>query len=84
VQKIEGRLWGYYYDAVTKANYTFMVPPRTARRRSSLIGRPGLERSRGLAKNNGISLRSYAGKLHSFIIADVLPQARNWSAPTWC
>ncbi|MDX9717779.1 MAG: ABC transporter permease, partial [Thauera sp.] len=25
VQKIEGRLWGYYYDSVMKANYTFMV-----------------------------------------------------------
>jgi ABC-type lipoprotein release transport system permease subunit len=36
---------------------------------------PALERSRGLAKNNGISFRSYSGKLHSFIVADVLPQA---------
>jgi hypothetical protein len=25
VQKKEGRLWGYYYDPVVKANYTFMV-----------------------------------------------------------
>ncbi|MCK7500020.1 MAG: hypothetical protein MZW92_64015 [Comamonadaceae bacterium] len=26
VQKMEGRLWGYYYDSVVKANYTFMAP----------------------------------------------------------
>ena len=26
VQRKEGRLWGYYYDPVVKANYTFMVP----------------------------------------------------------
>lgn len=30
VQKKEGRLWGYYYDAVVKANYTFMVPMAAA------------------------------------------------------
>ena len=28
VQKKEGRLWGYYYDPVVKANYTFMTPSR--------------------------------------------------------
>ena len=31
VQKKEGRLWGYYYDPVVKANYTLMV--RWRRRR---------------------------------------------------
>ena len=36
---------------------------------------PALERSRGLARNNGISFRSYSGKLHTFVVADVLPQA---------
>jgi lipoprotein-releasing system permease protein len=39
VQKIEGRLWGYYYDAVTKANYTFMVPAEDAPRRRSSSAR---------------------------------------------
>jgi hypothetical protein len=75
VQKIEGRLWGYYYDAVTKANYTFMVPAVDAPVAGEIVVGPALERSRGLAKNNGISFRSYSGKLHSFIVADVLPQA---------
>ncbi|MGB4225502.1 MAG: ABC transporter permease, partial [Candidatus Dechloromonas phosphoritropha] len=35
VQQVEGRLWGYYYDAVVKANYTFEVvrdnPPPVGR-----------------------------------------------------
>lgn len=26
VQKVEGRLWGYYYDRISGANYTVMVP----------------------------------------------------------
>jgi hypothetical protein len=60
---------------VTKANYTFMVPAADAPAAGEIVVGPALERSRGLAKNNGISFRSYSGKLHSFVVADVLPQA---------
>ncbi len=75
VQKKEGRLWGYYYDAVVKANYTFMVPNDASVAKGEIIVGPALERSRGLATGNGISFRSYSGKLHTFIVAAVLPQA---------
>jgi ABC-type lipoprotein release transport system permease subunit len=75
VQKKEARLWGYYYDAVTKANYTFMVPAEDAPVSGEIVVGPALERSRGLAQGNGISFRSYTGKLHTFIVANVLPQA---------
>lgn len=75
VQKIEGRLWGYYYDSVVKANYSFMVPRDMQVSRGEIIVGPALERSRGLAAGNGISFRSYSGELHTFIIADVLPQS---------
>jgi ABC-type lipoprotein release transport system permease subunit len=74
VQKMEGRLWGYYYDSVVKANYSFMVPNDMAIPRGEIIVGPALERSRGLAAGNGISFRSYSGALHTFIVADVLPQ----------
>ncbi|MDP2793973.1 MAG: FtsX-like permease family protein [Sulfurisoma sp.] len=75
VQKKEGRLWGYYYDAVVKANYTFMVPNDASIAKGEIVVGPALERSRGLAAGNGISFRSYSGKLHTFIVASVLPQA---------
>jgi ABC-type lipoprotein release transport system permease subunit len=74
VQKKEGRLWGYYYDSVVKANYTFMAPRDLKIERGEIIVGPALERSRGLAAGNGISFRSYSGQLHTFIIADVLSQ----------
>ncbi|MDX9996096.1 MAG: ABC transporter permease, partial [Rhodocyclaceae bacterium] len=74
VQKKEGRLWGYYYDSVVKANYTFMAPRDLNIQRGEIIVGPALERSRGLAAGNGISFRSYSGELHTFIVADVLPQ----------
>jgi ABC-type lipoprotein release transport system permease subunit len=75
VQKQEGRLWGYYYDSVVKANYTFMAPRDMKINRGEIVVGPALERSRGLAVNNGISFRSYSGELHTFIVADVLPQS---------
>jgi ABC-type lipoprotein release transport system permease subunit len=75
VQKKEGRLWGYYYDSVVKANYTFMAPRDMVIARGEIVVGPALERSRGLAAGNGISFRSYTGELHTFIVADVLPQS---------
>jgi len=73
VQKAEGRLWGYYYDPVVKANYTFMASPAVAP--GSIVVGPALARARGLEKDNGISFRAYSGKLFSFTVAQVLPQA---------
>jgi ABC-type lipoprotein release transport system permease subunit len=75
VQQIRGRLWGYYYDAVLKANYTFMVPGDGSVAKGTLVVGPALARQRGLAVNNGISFRSYSGELFSFTVAAVLPQA---------
>jgi hypothetical protein len=72
VQKIEGRLWGYYYDSVLKANYTFMVPSDRRIAEGEIVVGPALERSRGLAEGNGISFRAYSGELHTFIVSEVL------------
>jgi lipoprotein-releasing system permease protein len=75
VQDIRGRLWGYYYDPVVKANYTFLVPADHAPVPGTLIVGPALARARGLTENTGISFRAYSGDLFSFTIAGVLPQA---------
>ncbi|MDD5403725.1 MAG: FtsX-like permease family protein [Sulfuricella sp.] len=76
VQKIEGRLWGYYYDGVLKANYTFMVPQPDAlmavESGKIAIGAT-MARMRGLVPGNTISFRSYSGKLFSFEVSSVLP-----------
>jgi len=73
VQKAEGRLWGYYYDAVVKANYTFQVPTTDAPAPGKAVVGAAIARSRGLVPGNTISFRSYSGKLASFEIAAVLP-----------
>jgi ABC-type lipoprotein release transport system permease subunit len=73
VQQKEGRLWGYYYDPVVKANYTFMVPGNQDIAAGTLLVGAGMARARGLAVGNLISFRSYSGKLFSFTIARILP-----------
>jgi ABC-type lipoprotein release transport system permease subunit len=74
VQKKEGRLWGYYYDPVVKANYTFMAPNNETIAAGTLVVGAGLARARGLAVGNVISFRSYSGKLFGFTVARILPQ----------
>ena len=75
VQKKEARLWGYYYDPVVKANYTFMVPGERQIPSGQLVVGPALARERGLVAGNLISFRSYSGRLFTFQVAEVLPQA---------
>ena len=75
VQDIRGRLWGYYYDPVVKANYTFLVPADGSVARGTLVVGPALARQRGLNENTGISFRAYSGKMYSFVVAAVLPRA---------
>lgn len=80
VQRKEGRLWGYYYDAVVKANYTLMVPTAGTIAEGNIAdGRivigAAMARARGLTPGNIISFRSYSGRLFSFMVADVLPHA---------
>jgi len=73
VQEKQGRLWGYYYDPVVKANYTFMVADDRVLAPDTLVVGAGLARTRGVAPGNLISFRAYSGRLFTFSIADILP-----------
>ena len=80
VQKKEGRLWGYYYDSVVKANYTLMAPPPDSDAALKIAdGRivigAAMARARGLTSGNIISFRSYSGRLFPFTVAAVLPHS---------
>ena len=76
VRKMEGRLWGYYYDPLRKANYTVMAPPAGA---ATLVA-PGriavgaaLARGLGLTVNAEMSFQGYSGKPFSFTVAEIFP-----------
>ncbi|WP_374278556.1 ABC transporter permease [Azonexus sp.] len=81
VQKQQGRLWGYYYDPVLNANYTFMARPAGEVADGTIMVGAALARERGLAQHNTVSFRSYSGKLFTFEVAGVLsPDAELLSA----
>ena len=76
VQKKEGRLWGYYYDPLRKANYTVMVPPANA---ATMVA-PGriavgaaLARGLGLTVNAEMFFQGYSGKPFSFTVTNIFP-----------
>jgi len=75
VQSQEGRLWGYYYDPVVKANYTFMAPNKEEIAPGSIVVGPAMARVRGLAAGDVLTLRAYTGTLTRFSVARILPQA---------
>lgn len=74
VQSQEGRLWGYYYDPVVKANYTFMAPNKEEIAPGSIVIGPAMARVRGLAAGDVLTLRAYTGTLTRFSVARILPQ----------
>lgn len=67
-----GRLWGYFYDPVVRANYTLMVPEdRDIATGEVRIG-AGMARARGLGVGDWLSLRSSAGEPFSFRVSGLL------------
>ncbi|HOI50944.1 MAG TPA: FtsX-like permease family protein, partial [Azonexus sp.] len=74
VAEVQGRLWGYYYDSVVKANYTLMARPDAEVAEGTLSIGNAVARERGLVPGNTISFRSYSGKLFSFKVATLLPE----------
>jgi len=73
VTAVRPRLWGYYYDAVTGANYTLMasedLPPATAD-----IGN-GVARILRISEGDFIPIRAVPGATTLFQVRKVLPYA---------
>jgi cell division protein FtsX len=72
VQTVEGRLWGYYFDPVAAANYTFMVPAKDAPPAGGIAVGPGIAATRGAGPGDVLSFRGADGTLFSFRLARVL------------
>jgi hypothetical protein len=84
VQKIEGRLWGYYYDPVVKANYTFMAPAAEAVQPGTLVVGPAVARSRGLAGATPSPSAPTRASCSRSPSPARCRTPRSWSPPTWC
>ncbi len=72
VSSKQGRLWGYFYDPVVKANYTIMVNKRKQLTTTEVIIGLGVARARYVGIGDYISFRSHDGKTYSFRVRDIL------------
>jgi ABC-type lipoprotein release transport system permease subunit len=72
VQKVRGRLWGYYFDPIYGANYTLLVPADFRHGPGEIVVGNGLTRSSYAFVDNILPLRSSAGVLMGFRIKETL------------
>lgn len=70
----KGRLWGYFYDATVKANYTLMVAEERGLADTEVIVGSAIARARGIGPGDYITLRSQDGIAYSFQIRELLDE----------
>lgn len=74
IKKIRGvisadaRLWGYYYDPVSGANYTLMVPRKQIIPMGKIAIGGGIERIRKISRGDIMSFRAPDGQFRNFTI----------------
>ena len=72
VSSARGRLWGYYFDPVTSANYTLMVPKDFSLGEGNIAVGEGISRSRFAYAGDMLSLRRYDGEPMVLVISEVI------------
>ncbi len=60
VASVEGRLWGYHYDPVSRANFTLVVPPDPVEPGKAYVGN-GVARVRDAARGERLSIQTHEG-----------------------
>jgi ABC-type lipoprotein release transport system permease subunit len=61
VATVRGRLWGYYYDSVSGANFTLLVPPTDRVDPGTVFIGNGVARARGVGRGDRLSFRTFTG-----------------------
>lgn len=72
VGAVEGRLWGYYYDPLVRANYTLLVNAKSALPEKAIAVGAGIARVRSAFRGSTVSFFSYDGKPMLFQVQGVL------------
>ena len=73
VISVKERLWGYYYDPVTGANYTLVVGEDSDIVPGSIAVGEGISRSRFASETDTIEFRTYQGNIIELEIKKVFP-----------
>ena len=74
VEKVQSRLWGYYYDPVFGGNLTVMATEDKALAAEAVWIGQGVARSMRVREGDMISLRGYGGLPTLFTVQRVLPE----------
>jgi ABC-type lipoprotein release transport system permease subunit len=61
VSSVKGRLWGYYYDPITGANYTLVVPEEGELNSGEITVGEGISRTRLVFEGDTMEFRTYDG-----------------------
>jgi ABC-type lipoprotein release transport system permease subunit len=72
VEAVKDRLWGYYFDPVSQANYTLMVPESLDLKAQEIIVGAGVSRVRGVRRGSTMLLRSFDGRPINFFVKGIL------------
>jgi hypothetical protein len=82
VQSVTPRLWGYYFDALSGANYTLMVTPELNNHNGEMIIGGGVTRrgeqekvTQPLRKNDLLPFKTYDGAVLSLQVRGIFPSA---------
>jgi ABC-type lipoprotein release transport system permease subunit len=70
VSSVKGRLWGYYYDPITGANYTLIVPGDGQPETGKISIGEGISRTRLAFEGDTIEFKTYEGIVIDLEIKD--------------
>jgi ABC-type lipoprotein release transport system permease subunit len=73
VASARGRLWGYYYDPISRANYTVLVPERFWGRPGEVVLGPGVARVRGLHAGESFVVKAADGSVVQLAVREIAP-----------
>jgi ABC-type lipoprotein release transport system permease subunit len=73
VAGVRGRLWGYYFDPVTRANFTVMVPEHFWGGRGEAVLGSGVARVRGLRAGGALVLAAPGLRYLTLAVREVVP-----------
>jgi len=73
VSSVKGRLWGYYYDPITGANYTLTVPGDGQLNTGKITIGEGVSRTRHAFVGDTMEFRTYDGVIIDLEIENKIP-----------
>ena len=73
IRSIRGRFWGYYYDPISGANYTVIVPETEEDPEGTISIGEGVSRSRFAAPGDALEFKTFGGEIIELVVGRIFP-----------